>query len=155
MNQHPLWRAGLALLFVAAAPCTAIAGAPDDILGRYWNPDRTGQIEVFRKADKFFGKIVWRQENVFDTKNPAPDLQKRSVIGMVFLKDFVFNGDDAWVDGTVYSFQNGKTYSGRLRIDDGDLVMRGYVMLRMFGKTVRMARVKPGEERPPVRHPAL
>ena len=136
------------LFTVLTAPAVGFAVQPTDVLGRYWNPDRDGQIEVFQRNGQIFGRIVWRKENVLDDKNPDPEARKRRVVGLVFMKGFVFDGDDSWDDGEVYSFRNGETYSGRLRLEDGHLVMRAYVGISWFGKTMRLARVAPGEEMP-------
>lgn len=39
----------------------------DQIMGRWENPDKTRQIEIFKKGELYFGKILWLK----DTKNVA------------------------------------------------------------------------------------
>lgn len=125
----------------------AQAASQSDILGVYWNPTRDGQIELFERAGKVYGKIIWRKENVRDLNNPDPKKRNRRIVGLEFLKGFVFDGDDEWEDGEVYSFRNGKTYSGKIYLEDGELIMRGYVGIPLFGKSMRLTRVEPGQER--------
>ncbi|MEO1234165.1 MAG: DUF2147 domain-containing protein [Myxococcota bacterium] len=113
----------------------------DAVVGRWWNPERSGQIEIYRDGSHYFGKIVSRKDNVLDAKNPDPTLRSRRVVGVVFLTDFQFDGKDRWKGGKIYVFRTGDTVDGELWIEDGTLVMRGFKGLWIFGKTFRMERV--------------
>ena len=115
----------------------------DDIIGEYWTDTKEGRIEIYRKDNTFFGKIIWRKEAIRDSKNPNPDLRNRSVIGLVFLKDFKYK-KGKWIDGTVYSIDNGNTYSGKLWLEkEGKILkMRGYVGFSLLGRTATLTRVK-------------
>jgi uncharacterized protein (DUF2147 family) len=64
------------------------------------------------------------------------------VIGITFLKDFIFDGKDEWVDGEVYSIDNGGTYSGRIWLEGGGktLKMRGYLGISLLGRTATLTR---------------
>ncbi|MEM1024789.1 MAG: DUF2147 domain-containing protein [Myxococcota bacterium] len=117
------------------------SSSAEDIVGRWWNPERTGQIEIYEKEGRFFGRIISREQVVKDVHNPDPALRNRSVVGLVFLKDFAKTGDNEWSGGTVYSFNNGRTYRGKLWLEDGALMMRGFLGVSLFGKTVRMGPV--------------
>ena len=65
----------------------------------------------------------------------------RSPLGMTILKDLVPSGDSEW-QGELYNRENAKTYSCRLSLDGPDqLVVRPYVGLPLFGKTLVWARV--------------
>lgn len=69
-----------------------------------------------------------------DDLNPNPKLQKRPLIGMDLLSDYVFDGKK-W-EGDIYDPESGKTYSSNMRVGkDGVLKMRGYVGVPMFGRT--------------------
>lgn len=69
-----------------------------------------------------------------DDLNPDPKLQKRPLIGMDLLGDYVFDGKK-W-EGDIYDPESGKTYSSNMRVGkDGILKMRGYVGVPMFGRT--------------------
>lgn len=114
----------------------------DQIIGQYWNPDRTGKVEIYKTNDKYFGKIISRKEGGKDAKNPDPNLRNRDLVGLVFLKDFEFNGKNKWINGEVYAFDNGGTYSGKLWMDGTTLKMRGYLGISLFGRTVAFEPVK-------------
>ncbi|RNC87086.1 MAG: DUF2147 domain-containing protein [Winogradskyella sp.] len=115
----------------------------DKIIGEYWTETKEGKIEIFKKDNKYFGKIMWRKDARLDTENPDENLRDRSVIGVVFMKDFVFK-KDKWVGGEVYSIENGGTYSGKMWLENNDdtLKMRGYLGLSLFGKTATFTRVE-------------
>jgi uncharacterized protein (DUF2147 family) len=51
-------------------------------------------------------------------------------------KDFVYQGDDTWTDGTLYDPNNGSTYWGTIRMRDiNTLDMRGYIGIEAIGRT--------------------
>lgn len=119
----------------------------NDLLGRYWFPDRSGQVELFEKDGKYFGKVIsYNVEGQLDSSNPDPELQKRPFVGIEMFSDFEFDADDGhWVDGTIYDADSGTTYSCDLWFEDGDLSTlwaRGYIGISLFGRTESFARAK-------------
>ncbi|MEO1653923.1 MAG: DUF2147 domain-containing protein, partial [Bacteroidota bacterium] len=87
----------------------------DQIIGQYWINDKSGKIAIYKKKDRYFGKIIWRKEVRKDSKNPDPNLRKRSVIGLEFLQDFEYHpAKKQWIKGKVYSIENGGTYRGKI-----------------------------------------
>ncbi|MDJ0944069.1 MAG: DUF2147 domain-containing protein [Kiloniellales bacterium] len=124
----------LALLLLSGP--AAAAEEADAILGTYLNEKQTAHVEIFKDGGAYFGRIVWHKENRKDYKNPDPALQDRPLVGLVFLKDFVYDPEEKeWTDGEVYAPDDGKTYSGYLWLEDGVLKMRGYVGISLFGRT--------------------
>ena len=130
-----LWGLALpALLLLPGWP--AAAGEPDAILGTYLNEKQTAHIEIFKDGGAYSGRIVWHKENRKDYKNPDPALQDQPLVGLVFLKGFVYDPEEEeWDSGEVYAPDDGKTYSGYLWLEDGVLKMRGYVGIPLFGRT--------------------
>lgn len=151
MNRAALLFAAAVLVFnagpVPVPQAAASNESADDIVGVYWNEDHDGQLRIYEHGDKYFGRITWREDDVLDENNPDPDLRSRHVVGIVFMRGFTFDGSGSWKGGTVYSFRNGKTYRGKMRVDGDQLVMRGYVGVPMLGKTARLDRVAPDEVR--------
>ncbi|MEM6894498.1 MAG: DUF2147 domain-containing protein [Bacteroidota bacterium] len=117
--------------------------AADKIIGQYWTETKEGKIEVFKKGNAYFGKIIWRKDARLDTENPDEGQQNRSVVGIVFMKDFIFK-NDKWVGGEVYSIENGGTYSGKMWLENNGniLKMRGYLGISLLGKTATLSRVE-------------
>jgi uncharacterized protein (DUF2147 family) len=61
---------------------------------------------------------------------------------MEFLSDFVFDGDDEWVDGKVYDPESGNTYSCKMWLEDGNLKLKGYVGISLIGRTETLEKVR-------------
>ena len=136
-------KTALILLLTSFSLTILNAQNKDELLGQYWSENQEGKIEIYEKGGKYYGKILWRNEVRKDTENPDPTLRNRSVIGIVFLKDFVYK-DGEWKKGKVYSIDNGNTYSGKLWLEDGGktLKMRGYLGISLLGRTATLTRVE-------------
>ena len=126
---------------------TAIADSYGDrVLGRFWLPEKDGQVEIYRQGDKYFGRIVsYDVAGQLDEKNPDPDLRKRPIVGIDLLADFRYDEEGArWFDGTIYDAKSGKTYKCRLWFEDDDsgaLWARGYIGISLLGRTELFQRV--------------
>ena len=88
---------------------TASAQKADAILGLWANASGEDHILIYKKGDKFFGKLDWIKvpndehgKPKTDTKNPDAALRSRTVFGLELLKDFTFDGDNVYTDGTIY-----------------------------------------------------
>ena len=57
-------------------------------------------------------------------------------MGLILLKDFIFNEDDEeWEDGTIYDPKNGSTYSCYIKFgDEKTLKIRGYIGISWIGQ---------------------
>lgn len=113
------------------------ASQGDAILGIWTNPAKDAKFEIYNEDNVYFGKIIWgSREETRDVENPDPNLRDRDLIGLVILKDFVFDGEESWEDGTIYDPNNGKTYSCVLTLKSANkLNVRGYVGISLFGRT--------------------
>jgi uncharacterized protein (DUF2147 family) len=132
-------------------PAMAQKYTADAILGTWLNEDKDGHVEVYKEAGKYYGKIVWLKDpNEEDTGLPKLDdensdesLQSRPIMGLIILKDFIFDGDDEWEDGTIYDPKNGKTYDCYMEFDDeGILKIRGFIGISWIGRNTYWTRVK-------------
>ena len=135
----------------------------DDLLGTWLNEEGTAKIQIYKEKDKYFGKIVslkdptYTQKDVeendhplvklgaekVDSKNPDKGLQSRPIMGLVILRDFVYDTDDQeWEDGRVYDPEEGSDYKGYLRLESPEkLYLRGYIGFSLFGRTTYWTRV--------------
>lgn len=138
----------LILLLFSASAQLSIAQSKDDILGKWLNSSGEGQIEIFKKGDKYFGKLVWIKEPnengkpKVDIKNPNANLRSKPILGLEIVKDFVYE-DKEYVDGKVYDPKTGKTYSGKMTLEGTNkLNMRGFIGISLIGRTEAWKRVK-------------
>ena len=115
----------------------------DDILGTWLNQEATGKVTIYKENGKYFGKIVWlRNPNDSltgkprtDKENPDASLKNTPIIGLVNLKNFVFDGKKEWTSGTIYDPKNGKTYSCYIQFEGANrLKIRGYIGVSMLGR---------------------
>ena len=107
------------------------------VLGIWSTEDNLGKIEIYKRNNKFFGKIIWaKNPETLDSKNPDEKLRNRKVIGVEILKDFVFSEKNTWNNGTVYDPKNGKTYSCIMKLrNERELEIRGYIGFSWIGRS--------------------
>lgn len=140
----------LAVLFLLfASTLSVFAQKKEDILGKWLNSSGEGQIEIFKKGEKYYGKLVWvkdpNDENGkprTDVKNPNVNLRTKPILGLEIVKDFVYE-DNEWTDGKVYDPKTGKSYSGNMSLEGANkLKMRGYIGISLIGRTEVWKKVK-------------
>ena len=137
------------LLFILAASFQGFSQNKDQILGKWVNSTSEANIEITKRSDKYFGKIVWLKEpkdekgnTKTDVKNPVASLRSRTIVGLEILKDFTYD-DGEWTGGKIYDPKSGKTYSCNISVKkNGDLSMRGYIGVSLIGRTEIWKRVK-------------
>lgn len=149
---------GLALILalaLALAPAMAPAAAGSPPAGSVWlNEKGSAAIRLATRDGELSGRIVWMRQPRDDSgaikrdrHNPDPALRERPLCGLPLLEGFHRDGEH-WVGGRVYNPSNGKQYAARLSLPAPDtLVMRGYVVLPVFGSSVTWQRAEapPGE----------
>ncbi len=125
----------LALLTLAS---TAVA-APG-VVGRWRNEAGDAVIAVSVAPDGTLvgvGAAGGDDPDRRDVNNPDPKLKGRKLLGARILWGFKPDNEEKtkWVDGQIYDPDNGKTYSCKLRLEEGKLFIRGYVGISWFGRT--------------------
>lgn len=139
------------LIFIST---TMFAQQPaDKIIGTWETIDsREGlRFEIFKSEGKYFGKLLWAY-NIYesdgitpkkDFNNPDKDLQNRSRIGMVNVKNLSYVDDNEYTGGMLYNPTDGDTYNLNAElINENQLNFRGYKGLPMFGKTIKFKRIQ-------------
>ncbi len=132
------------LLLTSSQTLAEVANG-DGILGVWLNAEQDGYIKIYKKAKTFEGIVVGGvnpdDANRVDINNPDPARRNRSLLGLIILRGFDFNGTNRWTGGQLYDPNNGKTYQGSLELIDGDkLALRGYVGIPLFGRTENWTR---------------
>ncbi|GAB4331654.1 MAG: DUF2147 domain-containing protein [Bacteroidales bacterium] len=127
-----------------------MAQAPqaDDLLGIWFNEEKDAKIEIYRENDHYYGKIVWLKEPIdpdtgkpkVDDENPDEALQSRPIMGLLLVKDFIFDGE-LWDDGEIYDPKSGNTYDCYMKLESPDkLKVRGYIGISLIGRTTYWTR---------------
>lgn len=123
---------------------------PDAVVGTWLNGTKKGHIQIYKQGTKYFGKLSFLTEPndatgkpKMDGKNPDAKLRSRTLLNLNIMNDFVFDGDDQWEDGKIYNPEDGKTYSCYMKLSDlNTLIVRGYVGIKMLGKSQTWTRIK-------------
>jgi len=120
----------------------------DPIIGIWLSGDDDGWVDITRHADGISGIIAGSPNNdpersKIDDKNPDPALRDRELLGLELFAGFHFDGDDRWIEGTIYDPNSGKTYRCIITIvDDDTLKVRGYIGVPILGRTEIWTRKK-------------
>ncbi|MGJ1206211.1 DUF2147 domain-containing protein [Sphingobacterium lactis] len=114
----------------------------DPILGKWENPSGEGRIEIYKKNNKFYGKLYWiKNAGKKDAKNPDPNLRTRDIQGLEILTGFTKKGK-TYEDGEIYDPKSGKTYSCKMTLKgDNQLDIRGYMGISLLGRTETWKRI--------------
>lgn len=123
-----------------------VAAQADRIVGFWLTEEKDAQVQIVKSANgKYNGTIVWLDEPFeddgsikVDDENPDPALQKRQIMGLPLLKDFVYNSKDKeWEDGTIYDPDSGNTYDCYMWFEDDPNILhiKGFILgLRFIGR---------------------
>lgn len=136
----------MALVFLSVG---VFAQSADAVVGKWLNKDKDAHIQIYKKGDKYFGKLVWLKnpndesgKPKRDANNPKSNLKSRPIAGLELLQGFEYDGDGVWDDGTIYDPKSGKTYSCKLTLNGNNkLDVRGYIGLSLIGRTDTWTRV--------------
>ncbi|MFD1771274.1 DUF2147 domain-containing protein [Sphingobacterium suaedae] len=118
------------------------AQSTDPVIGKWQNPSGEGKIEIYKKGDKYFGKLYWiKDANKKDEKNPEATLRGRKIQGLEILTNFVKDGQ-TYTGGQIYDPKSGKTYSCKMTMKGRDkLDIRGYMGVSLLGRTETWKRI--------------
>jgi uncharacterized protein (DUF2147 family) len=145
----------MALLQLAVAADAPKPAPGDEILGIWHTTDDKSIVEVYKKKDAYFAKVVSLKEPNWpandekgmggkpknDRNNPKPELRNRAIAGLEFMNDFSYAGKNRWTDGKIYDPEVGKTYSCKMTlVNPKKLEVRGYVGFSLLGRTVEWTR---------------
>ena len=121
----------------------------DKLLGVWEIFDGETHFEVTKdKNNLYHGKIIWLKEPLnkkgkpkLDVENSDENLRNRPLIGIDFLSNFQYVGNNKWKKGTLYGFKRGKTLEPKLSLIDIN-TMKVEAEIFFFTKTFEWKRVK-------------
>ncbi|MDP1737821.1 MAG: DUF2147 domain-containing protein [Caulobacter sp.] len=128
-----------AVLILAAVGASHVAGraeaAGSNIAGR-WATQGFGSIVEFRpctrRPDAMCGSILWLWEpndaagrRRTDSRNPDRALRSRPLVGVEIVRGLRETAPGVWSEGSIYNPDDGRTYTGTVRVRGGKLELRG------------------------------
>jgi uncharacterized protein (DUF2147 family) len=131
------------LVLMTVTDLTVLADdLPADIVG-VWDTQDGAHVEIYERDGLFHGKFVLFYDEPpaggIDVKNPDPALRARPLLGADFILNFAFDGKK-WKKGRIYNPDSGKQYKADLELQDGVLKVRGWIGMRLLGRTVEWIR---------------
>ena len=99
----------------------------DAICGYYYAKDpfskEGSQVKIYKAKDGTYeGIVCW-------VENPA----KKNYLNYKFLTGFTYNAkEQEWQNGKIHHPGNGKTYKSYIKLNNGDIKVRGYVDSRYW-----------------------
>lgn len=129
------------LLMFSSLAVSAQKVHSDDIIGVWIAGENKAKVQIYRSGNKYYGKIIWLKEPLKDGKPRVdaknPDIKQRNtpVVGLIVLKDFVYD-DGEWLSGEIYDPSSGKEYSCKITMPNKNtLKVRGYIGISLLGRT--------------------
>ena len=115
-----------------------------DIVGR-WDTvdDKSGEVkstvEIYLKDNRAYGKVVSivdpEQQEATCTACEGSDPRKnQKILGMEIIKGLKRSGKE-WVNGEILDPENGKVYKCKIWLENGSLVVRGYLGFTWLGRS--------------------
>jgi uncharacterized protein (DUF2147 family) len=150
MIAKTLARAGSAARLLPALAVGLLALASEGHAARpeqgvWLNDTGEGAIEIYiceDNANRLCGRIVWLKEPLNaegkpkrDRYNPAPENQFRPICGLPTIGNLGLMSDGTFDGGWIYDPKTGKQYSAALKMSGQNLVVTGYLGIKMLGKS--------------------
>lgn len=140
----------LLALSLLATFTTVSAQVTDDIIGIWKDGYESRHIQLFKRGDQYFGKIVWLKETndhsgkpKLDVDNPDETQRNQPLLGLEILRDFNHRRKGTYVGGKIYDIKSGNTYNGMIKmLGRNKLNIRAYLGLSILGKTETWTRVQ-------------
>lgn len=88
-------------------------------------------VEIYEKGGKLFGKVL----ELFDPEKPNPVCEEcasddprhmKPIVGLEIIRNMEQDGKE-WEDGDILDPENGKVYRCKLWVEEGKLMVRGYI----------------------------
>jgi len=142
----------LAFVLLISTLKTLAQHKPDAILGKWESVQKNLIVEIYKHNNAFKARIVWFHdaddtitpiEQRLDIKNPDKNLRSGKILGMDVLSGLVYDAkQNRWEKGRIYDSSSGKTWDATVwLIDANNLNVRGFYLVRLFGKTLSFTRI--------------
>jgi uncharacterized protein (DUF2147 family) len=88
-------------------------------------------VEIYEKGGKLFGKVL----ELFDPEKPDPVCEEcasddprhmKPIVGLEIIRNMQKDGSE-WEEGDILDPENGKVYRCKLWVEEGKLMVRGYI----------------------------
>jgi uncharacterized protein (DUF2147 family) len=145
INRTRVMMSTLALIVAVMAAGQNASAQSSSALNGNWATRGFGSVVQFRPcasdAATLCGRIIWlwepndeRGRPRVDNHNPDRALRSRSLVGVEIVRGLRETAPGAWSEGSLYNPDDGRTYTGTVRMRNGALELRGCA-LNVFCQT--------------------
>ena len=136
-----------AVAVAAAVLCCPCATAEEAGVRGYWQEPSGAIIQVEPCAEGLCLKIIALSPGEHphtDVHNPDEKLRGRALCGLRIGQDFKQTDAQHAEGGHIYDPKSGRTYSGSMTSEGDTLKLRGYIGIKLLGRTENWVRVGRG-----------
>lgn len=126
---------GAALLGVAMP-----AAAADDVVGTWLTEGGRAQVRMAPCGTARCGTVIWTKAPRKDANNPTASLRDRDLVGVQLVSDAKPAGE-GWA-GSLYNPEDGRTYSGTMKLRGASLDVSGCVLGGLICRTQTWTRAR-------------
>ena len=142
------------ILILMMLPASVLAERGEEVVGHWASPSSIFEIRLLDGTLK--GEVRALLNPLYlpdedsggrtglartDDNNPDAGLTQRPILGLTMFSEYQLEGN-RWA-GKIYDPESGNTYQSYMTItDEGDLEIRGYIGMPMFGRTATFAPVQ-------------
>lgn len=113
----------------------------------YWREPSGSVLRIARCQERLCVEIValapGEQADVVDAHNPDPALRGRLLCGLRIGVGFIESDLQHAQEGHLYDPRSGRTYRGTMTAEGDVLKLRGFVGIKLFGRTETWTRTRP------------
>ncbi|MCF6171116.1 MAG: DUF2147 domain-containing protein [Bacteroidales bacterium] len=108
-------RSSFIIAIVTFISSHTFAQQADEIIGKYHLPNDL-DIEIFKKGDKYFGKIIalnnFEDGQTKDVNNPEESRQNDDLVGKVIIENLEYDQEKKqWLNGNMYGPEKGMVFN--------------------------------------------
>ncbi|MDX1350390.1 MAG: DUF2147 domain-containing protein [Putridiphycobacter sp.] len=103
------------------------------ILGVWLTQLKDAKIQIYKKNNYYYGKVVWMKcpkdeagRPIIDSKNPNKAMSNRTIMGIDIITKMTFK-NNVWSGGEIYDPKSGDSYACKMWLENGQLKVRGYL----------------------------
>jgi uncharacterized protein (DUF2147 family) len=118
--------------------CSAVLSAQTPGVLGLWNEPLGSTIEVYHCGAAVCARLVAinpKAPSLLDIHNPDAHLRATPLCGLVIGHAFHLSAPNHADSGQLYDPKSGKTYSGEMTSEGSHLDLRGYIGLKIFGRS--------------------
>ena len=134
--------AGLTVIVMLGSAVTPVQAAEDNVFG-YWTEPGGSTIHVEHCGNSVCAVLAGISKaapSSKDEQNPDTSLRSRPLCGLQIGSGFHLESPGKLEGGSLYDPKTGKTYKGSMEAQGQTMKLRGYIGVKLFGRSETWSR---------------